>query len=151
MGSQNTRRWMVAIFAAGLIVGTVATGAYFAANPVTETETRVEYQTIKQPVSDAGFVVQVTDGPTAPLNWGYPVAVEFQRADDGNWTTRYLTTVFRNERVVVDLNESTRYRVVVTPPNGDRRFLGTFIPKHTDGHVRLVVGPCCHDYPNDDG
>lgn len=132
-------------FALGLIIGIAATGGYFAMNPVTKTEIQTQYQTIKEPVSDEGIVFTVTHGPDAPPDWGYPVTVEFQRPDDGNWTTRYMAVAFRDDPFVVDLEESKRYRIKLTPPSGESRVLGSYHPTGEEPNVELLVGACCHD------
>lgn len=143
--SPGRSKQFVAVLLLGIVLGSTATAAYFVANPETEIEYRTEYQTIKKPVSNQGIVFTIDSGYNEPPDWGYPVTVEFQRANETSWQTQYLVSAFERDPFVVGLNRSTRYRIVATPPSGEARVLGVFTPEHANEPVELMVSRCCVD------
>lgn len=140
------RKWLIAtVFVVGLLVGTGGSTAYFATNPITETEYKTVYSTVEKPVSAAGVVFSIRKGPDAPSGWEFPVRVEFRRVVGGDWDTRYVVKATEGERFVVALNETTRYQITAHPASGESRVLGSFVPQHSDDSVELIIGGCCYD------
>lgn len=77
--------------------------------------------------------------------WTFPVRIEFQRPDAGNWTEAYALRVSENEWFSVELTGGEQYRIVVSDSTGREVAVGIYTPLERDSRERIILDPCCVD------
>lgn len=75
----------------------------------------------------------------------FPIRVEFQRPDAGNWTTVHVFNVGEMEWFTVELTGGQHYRIVIEDTEGERRAMGLYTPVKRDAEHTILIGGCCVD------
>lgn len=75
----------------------------------------------------------------------FPIRVEFQRPDAGNWTPVQVFNVDEMEWFTVELTGGTHYRIVIEDVDGERRAMGLYTPVKKDAERTVLIGGCCVD------
>lgn len=129
--TEDGRHGEVVIHAALVVAVLLAGCAGTTGQPTATPENSgVSFSTPSAP-SETGyaFIGHPTDG------WEYPIQVEFQRPEAGNWTEAYVFNVEYGETIEPPLTPGERYRVVVQDRNGHRRVVGALTYEPDDGHT----------------
>lgn len=114
-----------------------------AVSPATPTPTPTETFVVNDNQATHSFEFRA--GHEAPADWEFPITVEFQRAELGNWTEAYVFRVSEDDTLHLDLVEGEHYRIVVEDANGHRRALGLYTPTQRETHEVIEIFPCCDD------
>jgi len=75
----------------------------------------------------------------------FPIRVEFQRPDAGNWTLVEVFNVDEMEWFTVELTAEQHYRIVIEDAEGDHRTMGLYTPVKRDAEHTILIGGCCVD------
>lgn len=133
------------VIAVILLAGCSATSSSSTPTP-TETPEVVDREVTTGTVSLEGLPVsQKFRFQNGDVHMEFPIRVEFQRPDAGNWTPVRVFNVGEMEWFTVELTGEQHYRIVIEDAEGEHRMMGIYTPVKRDAEHTILVGGCCVD------